>query len=292
MWNLFRRLVGMESNEHLEYLSTLADAANGHVPSQNDVGFMYADGWPEAGVTQDDVEAVSWWRSAADHGLPDAQVNLGFMYDNGRGVRKSYSKAVSWFRKAADQGHAKAQFNLGFAYANGRGVSRNYAKAASWFRKAGDNEYGKYVRANAKSHLGFMYAHGRGVRKNYAKAAELAKLYRLALTVGHSYACHVRGLKNQEEDVEAHKWFNVYASIYGEESEHPTFGKESAKKRDDKAESMTPQAVADAQQRATDWLTAFEQSGEKAGGVAYFKKTVTDGPMLFREEWYEERYPK
>lgn len=55
-------------------------------------------------------------RLAADQGNAKAQVNLGVMYDNGRGVWPDYAQAVKWYRLAADQGNASAQYNLGLTY--------------------------------------------------------------------------------------------------------------------------------------------------------------------------------
>jgi len=40
----------------------------------------YANGY---GVIEDDVEAVKWYRKAADQGDATAQYNLGVMYKNG-----------------------------------------------------------------------------------------------------------------------------------------------------------------------------------------------------------------
>jgi hypothetical protein len=47
-----------------------------------------------------------------------AQSNLGFMYQNGRGVAKDDAQALVWYRKAADQGNAEAQKNLEVAERN------------------------------------------------------------------------------------------------------------------------------------------------------------------------------
>jgi TPR repeat protein len=74
------------------------------------------------GVPQDDVQAVSWYRQAAEQGNAVAQSNLGGFYRLGRGVPQDYAQAVTWFRQAADQGDAAAQFNLGIAYSFGEGV--------------------------------------------------------------------------------------------------------------------------------------------------------------------------
>ena len=46
-------------------------------------------------------------------------------------------QAVTWYRKAADQGDATAQFNLAILYDNGEGVPKDYAEAYSWYNLAG-----------------------------------------------------------------------------------------------------------------------------------------------------------
>jgi TPR repeat protein len=69
--------------------------------AQDNLGWMYKNG---RGVVQDDVEAVKWFRKAAEQGYPAAQDNLGWMYKNGRGVVQDDVEAVKWFRKAAEHG--------------------------------------------------------------------------------------------------------------------------------------------------------------------------------------------
>ena len=53
-------------------------------------------------------------------------------------------QAVKWYRLAADQGNAKAQTNLGVAYAAGQGVPKDYTLAYMWSNlgAAGGNELG------------------------------------------------------------------------------------------------------------------------------------------------------
>ena len=63
------------------------------------------------------MEAVKWYRKAAEQNFAEAQYNLGVCYDNGQGVAKDYAEAVKWYRKAAEQNHAQAQYNLGVATA-------------------------------------------------------------------------------------------------------------------------------------------------------------------------------
>ena len=74
---------------------------------------------------------------------------------------------------------------------------------------------------------------------------------RAQYNLGYSYA---NGEGVPQDDVESHKWRNLAASRASAEDQ-----KEYAENRDAMGKKMTSQQIADAQQRATDWLTAFEQ---------------------------------
>ena len=52
-------------------------------------------------------------RASAESGDADAQTNLGYRYFIGWGVPEDEVEAVAWYRLAAEQGHAGAQGNLG-----------------------------------------------------------------------------------------------------------------------------------------------------------------------------------
>ena len=47
---------------------------------------------------------------------PEAQYNLGVCYAKGQGVAKDEVEAVKWYRKAAEQNYAEAQYDLGYCY--------------------------------------------------------------------------------------------------------------------------------------------------------------------------------
>ena len=87
-------------------------------------------------MPENDLEAVRWFRLAADQGDADAQSNLGLMYANGEGVLEDAPEAVKWLRLAADQGVAAAQFNLGVMYANGGGLPEDYVLGYAWLNLA------------------------------------------------------------------------------------------------------------------------------------------------------------
>jgi len=86
------------------------------------------------------VEAVKWFRKAAEQGLAPAQAQLGFHYYKGEGVAKDQVEAVKWYRKAAEQGHAPAQYNLGLCYVYGEGVAKDEIEAYAYLNLAGITE--------------------------------------------------------------------------------------------------------------------------------------------------------
>src|ERR1700704_2814878 len=61
----------------------------------------------------------------AEQGNPQAQNDLGMIYENGQGVAKDERQALAWYRKAADQGFDKAEFNLGAMYDLGGGAPQD-----------------------------------------------------------------------------------------------------------------------------------------------------------------------
>jgi uncharacterized protein len=76
--------------------------------------------------------AAKEWRPEAEEGDPAAQLNMGLLYLDGKGVPQDPTEASRWFRRAAEQGNAAAQHNLGAMYATGQGVRRDYVEAYKW----------------------------------------------------------------------------------------------------------------------------------------------------------------
>lgn len=80
-----------------------------------------------------DLAAASQlFRQAARLGNPNAQVNLGNLYDAGEGVEMSFGSAVWYYRLAAKNGLPEAAYNLAVAYRN-RGKNR---WSQFWLRRA------------------------------------------------------------------------------------------------------------------------------------------------------------
>jgi uncharacterized protein len=68
-----------------------------------------------------------------------AQVNLGSLYDYGRGVPQDFKMAVRWYRRSAEQGNDFAQRRLGLLYERGDGVPQDYVQAYMWYKLGAAN---------------------------------------------------------------------------------------------------------------------------------------------------------
>ncbi|MDR2882093.1 MAG: sel1 repeat family protein, partial [Azoarcus sp.] len=129
--------------DHSEALKWYRKAAEkGSVDAQLSLaglGVMFAKAaTKDSEITKWNEEAVKWFRRAAEKGNADGQRNLGLMYDNGRGVKKSDAEAIKWYTRAAEQGDVFSQYYLGEIYQQGQSVARNEAEAEKWYRKAAD----------------------------------------------------------------------------------------------------------------------------------------------------------
>ncbi|MBT4891116.1 MAG: sel1 repeat family protein [Rhodospirillales bacterium] len=93
------------------------------------------------GIPQDYEIAVSWFKSAAEQGVANAQSMLGVMYYGGEGVPQNDELAFNWNSLAAEQGNATSQALLGMMYAGGRGTaSVDYIRAYMWLELARTND--------------------------------------------------------------------------------------------------------------------------------------------------------
>lgn len=141
----------------------LARAQAGDANAEVQIGWDYEDG---KGVQQDYAQAAVWFRKAAEQGNFGGEAMLALLYRDGLGVKQDEAQAAVWFRKAADQDFPSAQLELGTLYHRGRGVEQDDAQAALWWLKAA-----KQGNADAQSRLGFAYYNGQGVPQDFAQAA-------------------------------------------------------------------------------------------------------------------------
>jgi TPR repeat protein len=117
---------------------------------------------------------------------------------------------------------------------------KDYATAVALFRSLAAQGY-----ASAQYNLGLMYDNGTGVAQDYKEAV---RLYGLAAAQGNAMAQYNLGVMYRngqgvaQDYVRAHMWYNLGA-ISGD-------SKNASTNRDNIAERMTPQQIAEAQAMA------------------------------------------
>lgn len=104
--------------------------------------------------------AFKWLDLAAKKGNKDALVNLGYMYENGLGVKKDYKRAMFLYIESANKGSGDAEYRLGKMYYFGNGVEKNYKTALTWYQSAAEGSGNK----DAMFELGLMYEKGQGFK--------------------------------------------------------------------------------------------------------------------------------
>ena len=115
--------------------------------------------------------AVDYFRRSAAQGHGDAMLDLGAMYDYGRGVRKDEAEAIAWYKKAAEILHPKAFRCLGYSqgFHNFRdGGYADYRTAFKYFIKGA-----LLGEPNCIYELGDMYYYGRYVEPDQVFAFKL-----------------------------------------------------------------------------------------------------------------------
>lgn len=201
----------------------------------------------EAGVAAyeraDYQRALEIFRPRAEQGDAAAQAYLGAMYRLGHGVAPDDRQSARWLLRAAEQGHAEAQYSLASLYAMGLAEP----PAASELNQAAD----------AKDLDTAIFWYRGGTRRGHAEAARWfhraaerglpVAQYRLA-------TMFAGGLAVPQDLVLAHKWFSLAAAGLP-----PGTGRDRLiGARDQLAEDMTADQIAEAQRLVRDWTRTDE----------------------------------
>ncbi len=90
------------------------------------------------------VDAMAWFRKAADQGNIEGQFHAGNMLlrgaygGSGQIIKASPAEALPWTFKAATRGHAGACGDMSYAYQNAAGVDRDLVSGYAWLQLCGD----------------------------------------------------------------------------------------------------------------------------------------------------------
>lgn len=111
-----------------------ARAEQGDAWAQLNLGAAFDHGL--AGRQIDPVQAVFWYRQAAEAGLAEAQFNLAHCLATGTGTPRDDAAALRWMLRAATQGLLDAQFLAGAMLAEGVGAAADRTAALLWLQRA------------------------------------------------------------------------------------------------------------------------------------------------------------
>lgn len=115
-----------------------ARAEAGDVAAQVQLGEVLHEG---RGIARDAAAAAGWFGKAATQGSPQGKAALALLYLNGSGVEADPAQAAKLMREAAEQGFAPASYNLGLMYLKGLGVAADRGQALTWLGKAADAKH-------------------------------------------------------------------------------------------------------------------------------------------------------
>jgi TPR repeat protein len=154
-----------------DFNDILKSAEQGDPNAQFELGGMYEIGKE---VPRNLQKALKWYEKAAEQGHSEAQYTCGLMYFYGNketGFPKNYQQAIKWFVKASEQGNFGASYELGKIYEEGKAVPQDYQQAVKWFIKAA--EEGDYGDSLVRTRIRSMYDEGKCELQDYEKVIKL-----------------------------------------------------------------------------------------------------------------------
>ena len=136
--------------------------------AMNNLGTMYMEG---LGVKRSDRWAKYWLEKAVAHGCVFAMVNLANMLTIGPKKYRDYARAIELLKMAMAKDDPEAFNMMGLCYHEGRGVPQDEAQAFRHYKLGYEKGAGPVSAYN----LGRCYYFGRGVDKNPDIAKKLFK---------------------------------------------------------------------------------------------------------------------
>jgi localization factor PodJL len=189
-------------------------------------------------------------RAAALAGDPAAAYEVGVRFAEGRLVPTNNEAAAHWFERAAAKGLAPAEFRLGALYEKGLGVRKNLAAARDLYRAAAAKGHAK-----AMHNLAVLYAEGVDGKVDYRTAAQWFRKAAEHGVTDSQYnlaVLYARGAGVEQNFAESYKWFFLAAKA-GD--------KDAARKRDEVAARLDPEALAAARATAERWMPLPQAAG-------------------------------
>jgi Sel1 repeat len=122
----FHRFIRHDSKEELKWLKVSAEC--GCLQGVYNYAVVLRDSANEG----EKVEAVKWFKRAAQRGLPEVQYTLGQIYERGDGVPVDLDAARRWYEQAARVGESSAAERLVEFLSEAKGGPADRVSAYGW----------------------------------------------------------------------------------------------------------------------------------------------------------------
>ncbi len=165
---------GCRKNLNLAEHWLLKATEQGKGAAAYNLGHLYRKHWE----SQDYKKSTHFFKLALKRGIVNSYAEIGWMYQQGLGVRQSNATALRWFQKGIEHNDTRSHYALGWMYFNGCGLPQNDKKAFEHYKKALEGGYNR-----ACTGVGYHYQNGVGCRKNIKRAIEIyeqGKKYNIA----------------------------------------------------------------------------------------------------------------
>jgi TPR repeat protein len=171
--------------------------------------FIYQAG-RVAQVQNDYGRARQLYEKAADMNYAASYVNLGQLFQLGKGAPKDFDAARRWYEKAVFADDTVGFQAIGTLYEEGDGVPQDFETARRWYEKAAANGI-----AAGSTSLGRLYMNGSGVAQDPVRARALLES---STATGDPVAMRLlgllynRGLGVAPDPAQARQWFEKAAA--------------------------------------------------------------------------------
>lgn len=156
-------LAAYKAGRYADALKILEPISKSHALAQVLVGDMHLEG---KGVPRNEAAGFQWMLSAANLGNAQAMSLVAISYEDGLGVAPNQATALTWWRKAAGFGHTMAQTALALRLFADAHNAAAQSEALKWLSQAAIGND-----ADAQLLLGAAYYEGaRGLSKDKAQA--------------------------------------------------------------------------------------------------------------------------
>lgn len=173
-------LVLAASGAHASALDQLrAKADAGDVAAQFDLATRYSLGRKGAPFSQ--KLAAVYFEKAALRGDDRAMLNLGIMYEVGRGVPKDDLQSIRWILGSAERGNTRGQYQMALRFEVGHGVEPNLVVSHMWLvlaATAGSPVASVRIPSLESRLTTEQIGIGRGLARNWARSRRDAQVRR------------------------------------------------------------------------------------------------------------------